>query len=230
MRSYIYDGLVTQYQISETGELYNTLTKNYPKGWINSQGYRMYYVNINGIKKTMYAHRMVAETYIPHNSEQDCVNHKDGNKLNNNINNLEWVTKKENNRHAVKNNLNPLYKKVYCYDKNKVLVCIYESIQAASKITGFSENSISAGCQSIKKNLIHGYYWNFIDDNSFETYVATNHGGKKPVAKYSLNNELLEEYESIKQASELTHFPRTRISDCANGRINSYGGYIWKFI
>ena len=63
----------------------------------------MYRLSINGVSKDLYAHRMVAETFIPNNDLlKDCVNHIDGNKLNNSINNLEWVTKGENNRHAIK--------------------------------------------------------------------------------------------------------------------------------
>jgi len=87
--------------------LYNSKTKKYPKGNISLTGYRIYNFSFNGVKKTLYAHRMVAETYIPNNDpNKNCVNHIDGNKLNNNVNNLEWVTRAENNRHAVYTDLN----------------------------------------------------------------------------------------------------------------------------
>ena len=78
MRSYVYDGQVTQYQISENGDLYNEKTNNYPKGWVNAQGYRCYSLKLNGENKTLLAHRLVAETYIPNNNpERDCVNHSE---------------------------------------------------------------------------------------------------------------------------------------------------------
>lgn len=55
----------------------------------------------HGSYKTKYVHRMVLETFLPcENSEQMQVNHKDGNKKNNSLDNLEWVTSKENSIHA----------------------------------------------------------------------------------------------------------------------------------
>ena len=229
MRSYIYDGQVTHYQIDENGNLYNKLTKKYLKGWISKAGYRVYAMKINGTRKDFYAHRLVAETYIPNPDNKECVNHIDGNKLNNNINNLEWATKKENNNHALKTGLNNLYKKVYCYDKNKNLVCVYESVQTASKMSGFSENSISNCAKSEKKTLTCGYYWNFIESNDFEI-IPVDKRHKKPVGRYDMDGTLLETYNSITEASQLSHFPRVRISDCARGKIKTYGGFIWKFL
>lgn len=230
MRPYIYGGQVTHYYISETGILYNSKTRKYPKGSINKAGYRVYNFNFNGIKKLLLAHRMVAETYIPNSDpNKDCVNHIDGNKLNNNVNNLEWVTRAENNIHAIETGLNQKKKTIYCFDKNRNLVCTYESLNSAAKMTGFAINSIADGAIAIKKPLVHGYYWSYNNSNDFEI-LPVDKRHKKPVGRYSLNGELLEEYDSITEASDLTHFPRVRISDCARGKIHTYGGYIWKFL
>lgn len=230
MRSYIYDDQVTHYQISENGILYNSKTKKYPKGNISLTGYRIYNFSFNGVRKTLYAHRMVAETYIPNNDpNKNCVNHIDGNKLNNNVNNLEWVTRAENNRHAVYTDLNKQRKEVYCFDKNKNFVCMYESLNSAAKLSGFSVNAIADCALAGKKVLTCGYFWNYKNDNTFEIIEKdTRH--TKAVGRYSTDGALLESYNSITEASQLTHFPRARISDCARGKIRSYGGYLWKFL
>lgn len=105
MQLYYYNGQATNYQISETGKLYNLKTKKFLKGSVNKLGYLVYRVSLNGFSKDLYAHRMVAETYIQKPIGKDCVNHKDGNKLNNCYTNLEWCSNLQNMRHAWKNGL-----------------------------------------------------------------------------------------------------------------------------
>ena len=69
-------------------------------------GYPSYRESINNKKCRVYVHRKVAETYIPNPKNKPCVNHLDGNKENNDVSNLEWVTHKENSQHASKMGLN----------------------------------------------------------------------------------------------------------------------------
>lgn len=87
------------YLIDEKGNVYNSSTATYLKGSIGENGYRYYRLSKNGKKKMFYAHRLVAETYLDNPNDLPVVNHINGNKLDNQLSNLEWVTYSENTQH-----------------------------------------------------------------------------------------------------------------------------------
>ncbi|ATC61752.1 NUMOD4 motif-containing HNH endonuclease [Pseudolactococcus raffinolactis] len=68
-------------------------------------GYRHITFCVNGIKKTKSIHRIVAEAFLPNHSDKPEVNHIDGNKENNHVENLEWCTASDNQRHAFRTGL-----------------------------------------------------------------------------------------------------------------------------
>lgn len=71
------------------------------KTWVNDKGYVYFWAD----KKNQILHRHIALAHIPNPDDKPEVNHKDGNKTNNDVSNLEWVTKQENRNHAIENKL-----------------------------------------------------------------------------------------------------------------------------
>lgn len=126
-------------------------TKHGKGGWlkerilkqsVNSDGYFTVVLTKKGIRKPYKVHRLVAKYFIPNKEGKPEVNHIDGDKLNNDIGNLEWVTKAENVRHAYKNNLNPvklnisksdlvslIEKGMYARDMAKALGCSEKTVR-----------------------------------------------------------------------------------------------------
>ena len=91
------------YEISTDGQVRNIKTQTILKGVCRE--YREVCLRYNGRQTSQKVHRLVAEAFIPNPDNLPQVNHKDGNKLNNRVDNLEWCTAKQNIQHAWKNNL-----------------------------------------------------------------------------------------------------------------------------
>ena len=89
-----YEGL---YQVSNLGNV-KSLKTNKNLYSSNAKGYRRVGL-FKGKRKGYSIHRLVAQAFIPNPENKPCVNHKDCNRANNNVNNLEWCTHKENNNY-----------------------------------------------------------------------------------------------------------------------------------
>ena len=76
------------------------------KPHVDVDGYKTVGLYLDGKVKRIKVHRLVAETFLPKENGKDCVNHRDGNKWNNSVDNLEWCTRSENSKHACDNRLN----------------------------------------------------------------------------------------------------------------------------
>lgn len=101
----IIDGKITNYEIYDDGRCYNKKFNRFLQGSVKNTGYRMVLLSFDGKKRDFSIHRLVAEAFIPNPNHLPIVNHKDGNKLNNTVNNLEWATTQDNTIHAIENNL-----------------------------------------------------------------------------------------------------------------------------
>ena len=98
----------SNYLIYNDGRLFSKKVNRFLKGKIDNVGYRVYSLAImneqTGKKgKMLYSHRLVAEYFLPNPNNLTIVHHKDENKLNNKVDNLEWTTAKGNYQEYLKN-------------------------------------------------------------------------------------------------------------------------------
>ena len=114
---------------------------------VSKDGYLRVRLN-STVKNTMYfVHRLVAQAFIPNPDNRPQVNHIDGNKLNNDVSNLEWVTAKDNIHHAWSVGLSKPHNAIpVVYDGVS-----YPSLTAAERVTGISRHTI--------KHRISGGLW-----------------------------------------------------------------------
>lgn len=232
MKNIIINNISTSYYITEDGKCYNQNTGKYLKGQIN---YKNGYVSFNltmpdGSKARQYAHRLVAIAYLPNDDKNKReVNHKDGNKLNNCADNLEWVTPGENQRHAVETELRK-FKHVYCFNKDKQLIAEYKSITEAAKACGLSISIIQQEVNKTVKALSGGFYWSY-ERELGETKLYLNTGKAKEVNQYTLEGKYITTYPSTGIAAKAIGVKTgSHIGECCRGKIKTYKGFIWRYV
>lgn len=142
-----------KYQVSNLGRIYSLKTNKILKTNIDKDGYERVTVCIGNKPITLFVHRLVAQAFLENPNNLPTVNHKDENKLNNNANNLEYMSNKDNVRYSQA-------KKVYQYTKTLKLIKIWDSVMDIERNLKFSSGSISQCCNNISKSS-HNYIWSY---------------------------------------------------------------------
>ena len=138
--------------------------------YYNVQGYKTVHFN----KANHLVHRLVAQAFIENVENKIEVNHIDGNKLNNHVSNLEWVTRSENMKHSYSmglekppmkgrfGKLNSRSKPVLQYDLNNNFIRRFESAGEGARFlkNKSADRSISKCCNGLRKTA-YGYIWRF---------------------------------------------------------------------
>lgn len=123
----------------------------------NGRGYNKVFLYLNGKRISRAVHRLVAETFIPNPQNLPVVNHKNGNKLDNRVENLEWVTYKENTRQYLENGKCEVKPIILINPRTGRVKEVFSSIRIAAKCYGYDYrtfyDAIKRGC------LYRGSLW-----------------------------------------------------------------------
>ena len=123
------------YEINELSEIRSLNKRNYHhilKQRIDRAGYKTVRLSLKGKTATEYVHRLIGNTYLDNPNNRCCINHIDGDKLNNNLGNLEWSSHSENMKHAYQSGLVTNLKSRYKPVIDKCSGEIFESIKKAA--------------------------------------------------------------------------------------------------
>tara|TARA_R110000868_G_scaffold54175_1_gene169627 strand:- start:44 stop:556 length:513 start_codon:yes stop_codon:yes gene_type:complete len=154
------------YSITEDGVIFSNITNKVLTPF-NSNGYLRIGLSKDNKRKKFLVHRLIAEAFIPNDKNNLLINHKDGNKMNNHISNLEWCTYSENLKHAYKIGLYTDIKKAGVYGKHTIKYAqkanekivldtqtgiFYDSIKEAASILGINYWNIAQYLSGKRKN------------------------------------------------------------------------------
>lgn len=222
------------YEVSSVGRVRNVRTTHILCGCFSSKGYRRVCLQKDGKKKIVPVHRLVAMAFIPNPANMPMVNHKDENKANNDVSNLEWCDNQYNVNYgtAIERAIKKRIVSVIATDNNGNETC-YASIKEAAQKMGVSTTCISQCCRRLRGRVnVKGFSWRYADEEKHKHYVELrkNTAKKKatPVIAISKDGRSIY-FMSIKLAVEATGADGPSIiRSCREGKYRS-GGYMWHY-
>ncbi len=165
------------YRASNFGQIKNSKDQ-IMSYYVNNSGYYCIKLSMNDIKYNFLVHRLVAQAFIPNPDNKPQVNHKDGNKLNNWVDNLEWVTAEENMKHAALNKL------LNCKNgsDNPFAKHNNDQIHYACKLLETGKYTLSeiSNITKVKYRTL----WGIVNDNKWKE-VSSCYNIIKPVSTYA---------------------------------------------
>lgn len=154
------------YQVSNLGRVKSLprngtiLTEKIIKPHLLKSGYLQVELSKNNKMHGYRVHRLVAESFVLNPEQKECVNHIDGDKTNNKVENLEWVTRSENQLHAIYAIKTQKTRPVVQRDKNGRFIKRWDCIATASRALGIRGDSIVRNCRGRRKST-GGFIWSY---------------------------------------------------------------------
>lgn len=165
--TYIYG---EQYQVSNTGIVRNKITGHILKPQSDKKGYLRVTLSRKNVQVTLKVHRVVAIAFIENSKNLPQVNHKDGNKENNSVDNLEWISNYDNMQHAKKHGLTNHVenagrkRRPVAGISNSGETIEFNLLAEAAETCHVSRSNLCSALKG-KRNMCGGYKWKYIDES-----------------------------------------------------------------
>lgn len=228
------EGYKGEYQVSNKGRIKSFKNKNREKILTPKRDGKDNYLMIglckNGECKYCLIHRLVAQAFIPNPLNKEQVNHIDGNKKNNNVDNLEWNTSSENIIHALDNGLSQTRRPVLQLDLIKgEIIERYKSIADASLKTGINSSTIQDNaCGRYMSD--NNYSWIYEDSEDINLEIKDRLEKSNVIQMISIEtNEIIKEFINQNTARLYFNTKSGAINNCLKGRSKTAYGYKWKY-
>lgn len=230
----IIDKIITNYSVSDDGRVKNDITQK-ELSQRTQQGYKHVGLTINKKPKSCRVHRLVAIAFIPNPDDKPYVNHINGVRSDNRMENLEWVTPAENTQHAVSIGLmKPTREReVVQYSLNGEKIKVYCSINEAARQTNSLVEKIVQCCQYQRKTH-NNFQWRYKEDEAdkIQPVEAPKTSPKKVAQLDPKTGEVIAIYDSYCQAAKAVGGTQSAITHVIKGDkgTKTHKGYGWKLV
>lgn len=200
-----------EYLVSNFGTVYSNKSHIIMKQHFDKDGYKRVTLRKNGKPKTFFVARLVAQAFISNPENKPQINHIDGNKRNNRVENLEWVTAKENVNHAWKTGL------------THGTLGIKFSTERREKMSELNKGKFIG-----EKNPMFGKHHTVESKKLMSEKRKSRECEKQCKKVLCLESGVI--YPSVKNAGESTGLNPGGISSCLTGKQKTSGGFHWVYI
>ena len=236
------EGYEGYYQVSNIGRIKSlSREKIMPNGTLcftkerilnlnkNINGYMSISLYKNNKRETFRIHRLVAIAFIQNPNNLPDVNHKDENKENNCVDNLEWCDKTYNNNYGTKKQrqIDTRSKNVYQYTLDGVLIKKWKSVKEASEC-GYDYNCIYK-CVTNKNNIHKNSYWSYeFLEKEYIINKLSKQLNKRKIIQYNKNSEFIKIWNCVDDIKNELGYDKSCINECLNGKRKYFHNFIFK--
>lgn len=198
--------------------------------------WRIGLTNKDGVQKDHNVHRLLAEAFLPNPDNLPCVNHRDENRANNSICNLEWCSYQYNNTYGTATKRRSVSLKKY-NEKNAVSVCQFSndgslinthpSIKKACESLGVEDTGNIGLCINRKIKTAYGFVWRRLGESFEKPEPNKPKRHQKNVKKIDAQGNVVTTYKSVSEAAESNGFDRHLLSRDKKSNEHLVNGYLY---